>query len=102
MGGDFKIQGQGGQVVADQVVQFPCDAHTLGDTGVVRQQGLGGTQLRIYLAQFIPGFVLPQRHHAAHKCKQGNREEQPAGQRRVAQGIVADVVQNGAAAVREG
>ena len=40
MRGDLEVQRQGGQVVADHVVQFARDAHALRNACVIGQQGL--------------------------------------------------------------
>ncbi len=43
--GHFQVQGQRGQLVAQQVMQLARDAGALIDAGTLGKQGAGGTQL---------------------------------------------------------
>ena len=50
MAGDFEIQAERGQVMADQVMQFARNAHALGEPARFGQQGARRAQLGVQAA----------------------------------------------------
>ena len=62
--GDFQVQAQRGQVVAEQVVQFARDAHALAHARAFGQQGAGGAQFGIEPSLFLAGLGLLLRDQA--------------------------------------
>ena len=69
--GDFQVQAQRGQVVAEQVVQFPGDAQALAHPRALRQQGAGGAQFGIEPALLLAGLGLLLRHQAGDEDEAG-------------------------------
>ena len=58
MVGDFEVQAQRGEVVAEQVVQLAGDAGALVDAHAFGEQGAGGAQLGIQPSLLLAGLRL--------------------------------------------
>ncbi|KAG1320819.1 hypothetical protein G6F63_014078 [Rhizopus arrhizus] len=69
--GHFQVQGQRGQLVAQQVMQLARDARALIDPGALGQQGAGGTQFRVEPALFVAGLGLATGHQCDHEHEAG-------------------------------
>ncbi len=74
MAGDFQVERQRGQVMPDKVMQLARNSHPLCNTRVLRQQGLGGQQLRVHAAEFGPGLHLLERQQRGDERKGGQTE----------------------------
>ena len=74
--GDFEVQGQRGQVVADQIVQFARDAHALGDATGLRKQRARGTQLGVQATLLFARLGLAARDHRGDEGETGESEVQ--------------------------
>ena len=70
--GDFQVQAERGQVVAEQVVQFARDAGALVDAGAFGQQRAGGAQFGIEPALLVARLRLLPRDQAVTKTKPEN------------------------------
>ena len=69
--GHLQVQGQRGQLVAEQVMQLARNAGALVDPRTLGQQGPGGAQLRIEPALLVAGLGLLSRDQAGHEDEHG-------------------------------
>ena len=70
-GRPLQVQGQRGQLVAEQVMQLARNAGALVDPRTLGQQGPGGAQLRIEPALLVAGLGLLSRDQAGHEDEHG-------------------------------
>ena len=74
--GDFEVQAQRGQVVAEQVVQFARDARALVDARAFGQQRAGGAQFGVEPALFLARLRLLPRDQAGDEDEAGEARVQ--------------------------
>jgi hypothetical protein len=65
--GDLQVEGERGQVMPDEVVELPGDAHALGDAARLGQELLGGAQFGALARQFLTSRRLAQRAVCGHQ-----------------------------------
>ncbi len=89
--GHFQVQAEGGQVVAQQVVEFTGDARALVHAGAFGQQHAGGAQLGVETALLLAGLGLLARdvggdHHEGGKAHVEHGLEQGLPERELVPG----------------